>query len=149
VRGIFILRNIHVAGLSFEGWQTVDPRQLFEAADRLSCDNTFIGASRCDFNSNQTFFRGRQRDGSNSATGLTLEGRDTKKLPMGKSLQQLLRAEIRSCQHQHYAGMESLCRQLTSDPLPTSRAGNLMPWSGVALEPNIIHHSGNLFFATA
>jgi hypothetical protein len=54
------LRNIHVAGLSFNGRQTVYPRQLFEAADRLSCDNTFIGASRCDFNSNQHFFGGGQ-----------------------------------------------------------------------------------------
>ena len=74
MRGIFILRNIHVAGLSFDGRQTVYPRQLFEAADRLSCDNTFIGASRCDFNSNQTFFGGGPRDGFNFATGWFLAG---------------------------------------------------------------------------
>jgi hypothetical protein len=40
VRGIFILRNIHVAGLSFDGRQTVYPRQLFEAADRLCLATT-------------------------------------------------------------------------------------------------------------
>jgi len=42
------LRDIHVAGASFKGRITVDPRQLFEAADRLSCDTTLIGKNPRD-----------------------------------------------------------------------------------------------------
>ena len=55
------MRNIHVAGLPFEGRQTVVPRQLLEAADRLSCDTTFIGASCGNFNFNSLFFARRPR----------------------------------------------------------------------------------------
>jgi len=38
------LHDIHVAGVSFNGRHTVVPRQLLEAADRLSCDTILIGA---------------------------------------------------------------------------------------------------------
>jgi hypothetical protein len=38
------LRNIHVAGLSFDGRQAVDPRQPFEAADRLCLATTPLSA---------------------------------------------------------------------------------------------------------
>jgi hypothetical protein len=37
------LHDIHVVGVSFNGRHTVVPRQLLEAADRLSCDTTLIG----------------------------------------------------------------------------------------------------------
>jgi transposase len=37
------LRNIHVAGVSFNGRNTVDPRRLLMATDYQSCDNPFIG----------------------------------------------------------------------------------------------------------
>ena len=41
--GAFDLHDIHVAGRPFNGRPAVVPRQLLEAADRLSCDTTLIG----------------------------------------------------------------------------------------------------------
>ena len=125
MRGIFILRNIHVAGLSFNGRQTVCPRQLFEAADRLSCDNTFIGASRGDFNSNPTFFCGRQRDGINSATDLFFE-----------------ECEINfRCQRQHYAGTDSRCRRLTAGRRPngwSAQPSSIQPRRKSDARPSVV-----------
>ena len=42
------LRDILVASASFKGRNTVNPRQHFEAADRLSCDTTLIGKNQRD-----------------------------------------------------------------------------------------------------
>jgi hypothetical protein len=44
------LHDIHVAGVPFNGRRTVVPCQLLEAADRLSCDTTLIGAIPGDLN---------------------------------------------------------------------------------------------------
>ncbi len=44
------MRDILVAGMPFRGGIPFDPRQLFEAADRLSCDTTFIGNYAGDLN---------------------------------------------------------------------------------------------------
>ena len=62
------MRDIHVAGASYKGRNTVIPRQLFEAADRLSCDNTFIGAYLRDFNSNP-----KKSGGASSGTDSILQ----------------------------------------------------------------------------
>jgi tetratricopeptide (TPR) repeat protein len=71
------------------------------------------------------FRRCQHQDGFNSATGLPLDGCDINfclNLQMEKSLQKLLATAIESYQLQHYDEAESICRQLTSGPAPTSRA---------------------------
>ena len=48
--GAFDFHDIHVAGMPLNGRHAVVPCQLLEAADRLSCDTTLIGAIAGDLN---------------------------------------------------------------------------------------------------
>jgi tetratricopeptide (TPR) repeat protein len=119
------LRNIHVAGLSFDGRQTVDPRRLFWLPAASLATTPLSEHLPATLIPIKLFFTGQPRAGSNPATALCFEGCGINfhlKLPMEKSLQKLLGAAIGNYQCQHYAEAESLCRQLTSGPSPTNRA---------------------------
>jgi hypothetical protein len=61
------LRDIHVAGASFYGRNTVYPRRIFLATDRQSCDTTFIGTNPRDLNPNQKKIAGQS--GSTDSMG--------------------------------------------------------------------------------